>query len=644
MKAFLPLLLLALDGTAGARTDERPFPSMGAEWFARVVDPATRIKALWEIRLRERSKKEKQETFAEFSAGITYSAVFPCPQPGLPDAYAVVTGRNYPRTRLLLQGPGTDHYEPLPLESERWKQWQALDTRGTPDFRPWRIGQPLLESISVTPFDPKGTKLGESMFCGLGAIADFNGDGMLDLLEIERISGSAVKAGTHGLAVDCVSIGPLISGQNRFAMLYCNAPSWLFTIREQRDLPALVLVPADPAAGRELAFRIQEGKLAAQDVNLPEGIWIDPKPAGETWNAASAFLKERGYRGLGFGTEKACTLEAGRPKRDQSPAWKEPELEVPDPDDRPPREAATAIAAHLYDRYYDPFYEWQHNGPPVPPATQAWLEMEIDHGWSPDETHVWWLADGVAERWVASNLRSVGPKQRAAVEFTVTRLPAERLARDISVIQEFDRLRRVPGSPLAPEEENSSGSGADITTCQVRARTILPAPVTSNFEPSIPALWENTGSPYDRKVSSLLATIITQKLPEGEATQTRKIRELAPQWLVPERISKVPPALARIAIQAIGENDWAELKPLLEKLKESFGPPSPEEQRLADIDDEVRLNAKDKTKDYDEQYATTYRLAYERKQLLETLTGEPRHELRAAVEKALKGKAPAPGQ
>ena len=145
---------------------------------------------------------------------------------------------------------------------------------------------------------------------------------------------------------------------------------------------------------------------------------------------------------------------------------------------------------------------------------------------------------------------------------------------------------------------------------------------------------------YHLSFSALLATIVTQKITDCEAAETRKVRDLAPQWLTPERINKVPPALSHNAIQAIGENDWPELKPLLEKLRESFGPLTTEEKRLTEIDEERRRVSGSKSDSYDERERKVRKLAHEEKQLLETLTGDPRHELRAALEQALKSPVP----
>jgi hypothetical protein len=621
---------------------------MGPEWFERVMSPATRLKALYELRIHGPSEEQAPEPFEEFSADISYSAVFPSPQPGHPEAHLILSGWNWARRDSLLNGPDPDQYPILPIEAERWKEWQALDVRKSPGFRSWQPGAPLLESFSLALVDSKGKELSGGLFAGVGALADFNGDGMEDVFEIKRVS--AWEKGGPEVVFDCISIGPLISEKPRFAQLYCNRRStdgeakrdWLFTVRNVKGLPALVLVSAEPGNQREMTFRFEEDQLRLDDVELPEDIWIDQDPAGEFWHAASSFLNARGFSDLGFGSDSAEELQAGRPKPVDHFALNRAKSKLPaiaELGDGAPRMEALAIARSFYEESYPALFEWQNTKPRFPTSEEAWLELEIHHGWAPDETQVWWLRDGTAELWISSPQTSPQNEELASTEFSVTTLSsAANLARAITVLHELDDLRRIPTTPFAPEIKHSRNFGDDLTSYEIRSKTALPSPRISRFPRSTPELWSRPGTIYDRKVAGVLASTLVLKLPKGEATENKQVRDLAAQWLAPENVAKVPPALARTAIQACGENRWPETDSVLAKLKNFLGPVSEKEKRLADVRRDVMLNSRG-TGDYDARERLKRRLLREEWSLLDDLSGDPRHELRETLELALKRKA-----
>ena len=631
----LLLVTLAMAGLAIAR-DERRLPNMGPEWFARLLDRQTRIKALYELKKAGREKGEKVPDFDAFSAEHQHALVFPCPQPDQPAAWVVLSDRNWEISRQLWCGSPVAAYDPHPVEIERRRKWDAETNERAPDFKPWQVGQPWLEGLSGCLIDSSGRQLDEGFFAGAGVVADFDGDGMLDLFQVARYY---LKGGKSEMSrsVDCLLIGPLSAKQPRRAMLFCNrredlpeSQQWRFAIRAAAGGSLkLVLVPAT-GNGPELEFGFHDGRFVSFAEKLPEGVQVNDQPKVDEWESARQFLKEHGLELKGVGSDDAAELAADRPQRPRFGDFDSLKWALPNTDGLAPRQAAQAIVDSLFAKYYTPYYERVPLGDPVPPALTGWAELWSDGGgWGEESSKVWWLHDGTAELWT----------QHDPATFFVAKVSVEDVGRGIAIVHELDRLRTVPKQPFAPLEDHRRFGGEDIPFYQVRAMTFSTAPVVTRFDQCRPSVWQQVGSHYDRDLAAVIATTWLQSFPEGKVSESRPIHGLAGAWLQPEALAKLPPALARAVVRAIGKNGWQDLKPSLMRLQESFGKLTESEQRLAELGRKIRIAEKQRfgRSDRDEQLAERSLRALQREELQLTarMTGDLRHELRKEVKEAL---------
>ncbi|MGC4014212.1 MAG: hypothetical protein QM755_06785 [Luteolibacter sp.] len=154
-------------------------------------------------------------TWSEFSALHPLIRVFPCPQPGHPEAWAVL----YEGNAASEDGITAKQYPPHPQETIRRKDWnEALEKDLAPPT--WPDGRPWFESVTGFLISPSGKQLGEG-FAKDGVLADFDGDGMLDLFEVE--SGHIKDSKDQESKVDLIGISPLSirtkEGSNRLRVL-----------------------------------------------------------------------------------------------------------------------------------------------------------------------------------------------------------------------------------------------------------------------------------------------------------------------------------------------------------------------------------------------------------------------------------------
>ena len=314
----LAVLALALAGVAWA-ADAPAAPTLGAAWFARLRDPQTRMAALYQ---HERAAAGEDEEIADpeaFAARHHGTLVFPCPQPRHPGAWAVVSPQVWREGRDLLVGADPQSYPPHPLESERRRAWDAALAKLPPDFKPWQAGQPWFESLSGFLVDASGKEL-ETFYAGPAIIADFDADGMLDLMKIERLHVQrAAKA--PDAYIDCISIGPLASTRPRKAMLYCNlrdesswaARAWRFTVRA--NPPAALQLVLVPTANdrQEITYQFRKGRFVASLAKLPQDILENTRPGTDECEASAKFLKKHGLAFVGVGGDHPAELDANLP-------------------------------------------------------------------------------------------------------------------------------------------------------------------------------------------------------------------------------------------------------------------------------------------------------------------------------------------
>lgn len=628
-----PLFCCWFAAACACFADEPPLV-MGKDWFAKLRDPKTRVEALYQME-KAGITNGNIEDIEEFTAGHRRVLVFPCPQPGHPDAWAIVNPATWTESHANLRGLEAETYEPHPLEIERRGKWDS-ELAGLPaDFKPWRPGQAWFETLSGDLVDPTGRELG-GFFASPGILADFNGDGMLDLLEIQRLS-IEVGGNKWDSALDCVSIGPLDGEKTPYASVYANLRkdahktprSWRFAVHGEPGALRLALVPEDKSQ-QEISFGFRDGTLAATVDKLPKGILLDARPEGEDgYHASVNFLKRHGHDMAGVGSDDGCEVLAdfaGKPQEEFS--FDSVKIALPDTGDAAPRDAARLLADHAFNSaFYRSQYELASIGDPAKPATRGWLERWCEAGWGMDTVDLWWLDGDKAERW----------QQKDAI-FLVSRVSAAELGRRIAVAHEIDRIRTVPVQPFPAVAKHESMGGADFNIFRVRAMSQSPESITSVFEGCVPPLWRWAGPEYDRKLSSLVATLYVSREPDPNA-ESKDIRALAPVWLDPERVSTIPPGLVRAAVVCIGDKRWKEMKPLLEKLQTKLGPPTVDEKRLDQINkiENGRFNRSLNLRGREEWLAEreSNSMQRENRDLTVKLTGDIRFELRKPIAEAL---------
>lgn len=285
------VLLIALALPAAAEPD---LLTMGAGWFARLKNPNTRVAALYEHQKARNGEDNVPgpEHFAAMNVDVSF---FACPQPGKPGAWAIVNTTKWQDQKTLLYRTDEDDYPPHPLETERRAKREkesGVDTA----FEPWQPGQPWNESLYGFLVDESGNELDEGYYASPGIIADFNGDGMLDLLEISRLSLKGPKQ-----YANLVSIGPLEHSQPRFLMLYCDfrvdvhAPrTKSFSVRKNQAGKLELLVSTHATERKETAFGYDGKQFGLLGGELPGGMLMDLPSITNPYEAATEFLKTHG--------------------------------------------------------------------------------------------------------------------------------------------------------------------------------------------------------------------------------------------------------------------------------------------------------------------------------------------------------------
>ena len=624
---------MILSGAAGAQEWQKP-PKMGLLWFARLQNPETRVAALYELEKAKLGEGETLQDAEEFAAEHEGTVMFHCPQPDLPSAWALVNTRTWRQQKEALYGPEPEDYEPHPMQTERRRQWDTELGRPGADFRLWEVGQPWLESVSGMLVDSSGNQIDGGFFANVAVPADFDGDGLLDLLEVERVS----LKDSAGLEtdMDCLSIGPFASDLPRQVSIYCNqrenssgAKAWRFEVREGWRGDLQVIFVPEKYAGRKIVFSFRNGKFVNGGGALPPGIWVDHYPAEEDCEAGGRFLALQGFETDGFGSDDVFQCEAGRPCPPPFGSFDHKEWTLPETGRlNPPRAAAQAMVAHQIDRYFRSHYDLASVGEPVAIPVEGWLEHAFRPGWGDRSVAVWWLKAGIAERWI----------QKDTETFLMEPLPVAEVGHRMAVAHELDRVRSVARNPFAPDDGHYTYGGADHTICRVRVLTHSPVPHTTVFEECSPSLWAMTGSRYDRDLASVTATL-ANLYDDQVSGKPQAIRDLISQWLDPEKVAHIPPGLSRAAVYSIGKNRWKDLKPWLVKLQASFGPLTESERRVVEL---TRIIYEEEERGYglesrDNVLSKRKILSAKRelRELTKQMTGDPHWELRQYVKEAL---------
>jgi hypothetical protein len=483
-------------------------PDLGPAWFARILSPETRTQALREWFLA--SGESARETFAEgegegspeyFAAMHRSIRVLRAPQPGLPEAWLVCWIHDYIGAREILVGPDPDAYPP------------AAPPRESDEGIAWRPGDPLAEAIGAFLTNDQGQALCGFGFLGKGAIADADGDGMLDWISLSRLLFRERPPQTAGdrageRAADLVSIGPIHPDAPRSA-------SWLINLGpggpKRERLHRLGLREREGGGGLEIFLvtnQPDEGPVRGETVLRPTDPFQEmpgllPLGSGDPGAMATSFAKrEFGWNGVSLGWGSAdADFDAVEPKRAT--------LELPGPGfSAPPGiaalspdEAALALVEHNRDDTHRARFDLVLE-PPLPEAPDSgWVEVVVEPGWAESSREIWWLREDGAECWICR------PMERNA-HFAVSAVAREPLAHWISILAHLERVRSVPRRVGFDRLEHDRFGGDDHTIVTVRAAIVGPSARLVEFEPGIPSLWNAVRGPVDRPLAGVLAAVL----------------------------------------------------------------------------------------------------------------------------------------
>lgn len=586
--AFLVVFMARLEG----QEVTEPL-NLGDDWFNRLRAPETRTVALreWDEARRVREKEnipEEEDTLEYFSALHRDIQVVKAPQPGQHEAWLVWWLNDYSAAREVLEGPDPDKYPPASAPSGIHRT----------DTAPWRPGEPWLESAGGGLTNEQGRILGGFNYLGRGVIADADGDGTLDWVDLSTISVGKeatenAKPFPSEYQADLVSIGPIDPDAPRTAAWIWNlrpygprvARSFLFDIRSRADGAGLdlVAVRADPSAPGESAEIVLNRREAP--VLVAEVVALGP---GNVHDTATSFAEQKfGWTkaSVGWGSGAVDEMKAGEPTRVSLDSPRRDFVAPPGIAALAPDQAALALVDHNRDDSHRERFDLVIE-PPLPKAPETgWVEVVVEPGWEDSSLTVWWLKENEAECWVCE------PKD-GALSFAVSKVAREPLVHWISVLSHLDRVRSVAKHAAYDELDHDRFGGDDHTIITVRAGVVKPAPVLAAFDPGVPSLWNAIRGPVDRPLTGVLAAVLGNAPPGWDSAGTferHDLTEAAASLLRPEIIETVPPPLARQVIRLIGlqgrENDRGRLNAMLER----WGEPDAAEVALTEARKEHRI-------------------------------------------------------
>jgi hypothetical protein len=567
--------------------------NLGDDWFNRLRAPETRTVALreWDEARRVREKEEipKEEgTLEYFSALHRDIHVLKAPQSGQPEAWLVWWMNDYSAARAVLEGPDPDKYPPASAPSEIHRT----------ETNPWRPGEPWLESAGAFLTNEQGRILGGFNYLGLGVIADADGDGMLDWVELRELSfrkreSPDAKSLPSEYQADLVSIGPIDPDAPRTTAWIWNlrpygprvARSFLFDIQSRTDGAGLdlVAVRADPSAPGEPAEIVMNRREEA--IPASEVVALGP---GNVHDTATSFAEQKfGWTtaSVGWGSGAVDEMKTGEPTRASLDGPRRDFAVPPGIAALAPDQAALALVDHNRDDSHRERFDLVIE-PPLPKAPETgWVEVVVEPGWADSSFTVWWLKENDAECWVCE------PKD-GATAFAVSKVARDPLVHWIAILSHLDRVRSVARHAGYDELDHDRFGGDDHTIITVRAGVVKPAPLLAAFDPGVPSLWNAIRGPVDRPLTGVLAAVLGNAPPGWDSSGTferRDLTEAAATLLRPEIIESVPPPLARQVIRLIGLHGRETERGRLAALLDHWGAPDAAEVALTEARKEHRI-------------------------------------------------------
>ena len=591
-------------------------PNLGPQWFARLQNSETRVEALWEWE----QKQEYPKTRERFLAGGPVW-FFECPQKAHPGAYLVLRDGDFHREWERQFGREPEIYPKHVEELRREREWRKEMAEREESGLVWKPGEPWLSSATGFLINDSGQQLAPKFWIGAGVIADFEGDGFVDLFDVGRCHLDGNKV------LDGLSIGPLDETKPRTHLYHCNFSnhwmerkrSWRFRIVSEG--PAKVGLRFSPRGGGEDV--VYSGKSFE---GRQKTIHYFGNPKGLSMEEISQFRKSIG-KFKGRGTDDAHELDA-ESKTPEAVEPMENPFSVPDLAGLSPREAAMAMVKGNQDSVHRKHFDLFPEGKPLALPESGWLEISNDcGGWYPDYVTVWWLKDEVAECWIYG-----GDMKNLQLKKSV--VPKEEVRWMMASVGELDRIRSVPTHPMVRKKRIRGSHFGDVPMDKVRMRSGGEIDSRWDFERDLAWEWTRMDGSYSRKLAGLFAGMMVRTLSKGEEEGFVGWKKVGAEWLADDAYENVPPVLLQGFLDRCEKLKWREFKPQLLSLREKL---IVQEDSLSKIKrlEEIQRVMPDWMSE-GELKKVRFSLLRQERGLKESLVGDPRFELLEALEKALK--------
>ncbi len=624
----LCLLLFLANANIPAYPAENP--DSYQDHYSKLQNPITRTLALKNI-LNTTDDYFSEQSLADFEKNIHPVRLIDAPQASHPNASLLLWSQ-----RNLFYNP--ERYPPTAKEIQARKKYES--SQGI-----WNAGQPWINSYSYLLVSPHKVLNDGFNFLGCGTIADFNGDGFLNTLEIQRlhIEEKEKKLNKKSWLADLIVIRPLDLSQPILGSWLCNARSdqqrrnWLFDIQKSKKDSSLNLILSSTQLKKEIVLSWHSGQKTFRAAAEPLPKTIHPLDDARVWPGTElkAYAKAHlafSQPSFGVGSDPFWQLWSrsnGKPSSnfDFKDVWK-PIL----PNgitSLTPAEAAMKTVENNRNDSHRYLYDLAFEGQSIEPAS-AWVDVQSQPGWGSPSRSIWWLPkQGPAQYWDIGTLGSGNA--------IVNQLPRETVAWWIEWLFAFDQVRSIPKFPRSSDQDHDRISGDDHTVFDIQIAMTSPPKKQVHFN-AFPSLWKSMRGSYDREVASVLVSAIGQSPPDWELPENfekQDMPDFARIWLNPSKIKDIPPPLARHAILSIGNRGWQKQRPLLEALLDSLSPKSKNEITLDTLTSQLRDSIKNEGYDWfyfphdnDSDALRYQKMDQDRRNLKTSLTGDPGFELR----------------
>ena len=550
--------------------------------------------------------------------------VIQAPQKNMPEAWLVLRGKEYESSLERRYGREQKFFPPHPEERRRFENTMGEMREREKTGEVWNPGEPWLDSVSGLLIDKSGRQLAGEFWIGAGCLADFDGDGLLDLFQVSRYHSKGKSR-----VIDGLSVGSLDPAEARDTLWFCNFAKdrfrtnrdWKFRILEA-DGEGVGLRFVSTKSGLEFEFTEELSKDATKPV------FQVSEPEGRRYQATANFFETIGEAIGGVGTDDVDDLDADL--HVTSPAEFDHRFGIPAVDGLSPRETARLIVSSGQSSVNQENFVIASAGPEVGIPTRGWLEGSSDGGcWLPVSATIWALDGDEASKWDFGRDENGDFLERVKVS-------ADRVAWTMATVAELHQIRSVPRHPLVSLRQNRFGS-SNAPASMVRL-LIGDPPKRKVVTPEV-RLWDlvELSGRYHRDHAAAFATVLLDHLSESEEPVVRERldwRQAGKRWFETGQVRGLPPILVRRLVQLAGDGKWQEYRDDFRKLRAEVKQANQEAGRRSPLKEIAELMPEVYLKTETEKDRRT--LSREARKLRENLTGNYSFELEDALDSALK--------